>query len=63
MAVIFKGAYFPKEILLKGVHWYAAYPLSARRVEELLRERGFHMDHAIMNRWGITYSPQLEEAL
>jgi|Tabmets5t2r1_1033131.scaffolds.fasta_scaffold71444_1 putative transposase len=62
MAVSFKGAHFPKEVILTGVRWYVAYPLSTRHVEELLRERGVEVDHATINRWVIKYSPQLEEA-
>jgi putative transposase len=62
MAVSFKGAHFPQEIILTGVRWYVAYPLSTRHVEELMRERGIHVDHSTMNRWVIKYSPQLEEA-
>src|SRR5262245_18973362 len=62
MAVSFKGAHFPKEIILTGVRWYLAYPLSTRHVEELMRERGVHVDHSTINRWVVKYSPQLEEA-
>jgi putative transposase len=62
MAMSFKGAHFPQEIILTGVRWYVAYPLSTRHVEELMRERGVHVDHATINRWVIRYSPQLEEA-
>ena len=62
MAVNFKGAHFPQDIILTGVRWYVAYPLSTRQVEELMRERGVQVDHAIINRWVIRYSPQLEEA-
>jgi putative transposase len=61
MAMSFKGAHFPQEIILTGVRWYVAYPLSTRHVEELMRERGVHVDHATINRWVIRYSPQLEE--
>jgi transposase-like protein len=39
-----------------------AYPLSTRQVEELILERGMHVDHATINRWVIKYSPQREEA-
>jgi putative transposase len=39
-----------------------AYPLSTRHIEELMRERGVHVDHATINRWVIKYSPQLEAA-
>jgi putative transposase len=62
MAISFKGAHCPPEVILMGVRWYAAYPLSTRHVEELMEERGVEVDHATMNRWVITYSPQLENA-
>jgi putative transposase len=61
MAVSFKGAHFPPDIILTGVRWYVAYPLSTRHVEELMRERGVPVDHSTINRWVIKYSPQLEE--
>jgi len=35
MAISFKGAHFPPEVILMGVRWYVAYPLSTRHVEEL----------------------------
>jgi putative transposase len=60
MAVSFKGAHFPKEVILTGIRWYVAYPLSTRQVEELMRERGVHVDHSTINRWVIKYSPPLE---
>jgi putative transposase len=62
MAVSFKGAHFPQEIILTGVRWYVAYPLSTRHVEELMLERGVHVDHSTINRWVVKYSPPLEEA-
>jgi len=62
MAMSFKGAHFPKEIILMGVRWYLAYPLSTRHVEELMLERGVHVDHSTINRWVIKYSPLLEAA-
>jgi putative transposase len=60
MAVSFKGTHFPPEIILMGVRWYLAYPLSTRHVEELMEERGVHADHSTVNRWVIKSSPQLE---
>ena len=60
--VSFKGAHFAKDIILVGVRWYVAYPLSYRHVEELREERGVAVDHATINRWVLKYSPQLEEA-
>ena len=62
MAVSFKGAHLPQEIILPCVRWYVAYPLSTRHIEELMLERGVYVDHSTVNRWVIKYSPQLEEA-
>ncbi len=62
MAISFKGAHFPQDIILMGVRWYVAYPLRYRHVEELMEERGVPVDHATIQRWVVTYSPQLEEA-
>jgi len=62
MAISFKGAHFPQEIILMGVRWYLAYPLSYRHVEELMEERGVDVDHATLQRWVVKYSPQLEAA-
>src|SRR5919197_4741087 len=62
MVVNFKGAYFPPEVILMGVRWYVAYPLSTRHVEELLEERGVAVDHSTIHRWTIKDSPLLETA-
>ena len=62
MAISFKGAHFPQDIILMGVRWYVAYPLSYRHVEELMEERGVPIDHATIQRWVVKYRPQLEEA-
>src|SRR5499426_3264348 len=62
MAISFTGAHFPPDIILMGVRWYVAYPLSYRHVEELMEERGVLLDHATIQRWVVKYSPQLEEA-
>ena len=61
MAIDCKGAHFPPEVILMGVRWYMAYPLSTRHVEELMEERGVEVDHSTINRWVIKYSPLLEE--
>ena len=62
MAISFKGAHFPPDIILMGVRWYVAYPLSTRHVEELMLERGVHVDHSTIQRWVVKYSPLLEDA-
>jgi putative transposase len=62
VAISFKGAHFPPAVILMGIRWYLAYPLSTRHVEELMEECGVNVDHSTINRWVIKYSPQLEEA-
>jgi putative transposase len=62
MAISFKGAHFPPEIILMDVRWYVAYPLSYRPVEERMEERGIPVDHATIQRWVVKYRPLLEEA-
>ena len=62
MAISFKGAHFPQEVILIGVRWYVASPLSTRHGEELMEERGVELDHATIHRWVIKYSQQLAEA-
>ena len=37
MAVSFKGAHFPQEIILMGIRWYVAYPGCDRSVPKRLR--------------------------
>ena len=62
MAISCKGAHLPQDIILMGVRWYLAYPLSYRHVEALMEERGVPVDHTTIPRWVVQYSPLLEEA-
>jgi len=50
MAINCKGAHFPPDIILMGIRWYVAYPLSPRHVEELMEERGVEVDHSTIHR-------------
>ena len=58
----FKGSHFEKEIIMWGVRWYVAYPISYRQLEEMVQERGVSVDHATLNRWVIKYGPEFEKA-
>src|SRR5215472_626437 len=58
----FKGSHFEREVILWGVRWYVAYPISYRQLEEMMEERGVEVDHATLNRWVLKYVPQLEVA-
>src|SRR5436309_12005284 len=62
MAISFQGAHFPPDIMLMGVRWSLAYPLSSRHGEELLEERGVPIAHATIQRWVVQDSPQLAAA-
>jgi putative transposase len=56
----FKGSQFEREIILWGVRWYVAYPISYRQLE-MMGERGVAVDHATLNRWVIKYAPEFEK--
>ena len=58
----FKGSQFEREIILWGVRWYVAYPISYRQLEEMMSERGVTVDHSTLNRWVIKYAPEFEKA-
>ena len=36
----FKWQHFQKEIILWGIRWYVAYPMSYHQLEEMMSERG-----------------------
>jgi len=55
--ISFKGAHFPKEVILYAVFFYVRYGVSYRDLEEIMEERGVQVDHATLNRWVINYSP------
>lgn len=58
----FKGRHFPKALILMAVRWKLAYSLSYRDIEELLEERGADVDHSTVQKWGVHYAPELEQA-
>jgi hypothetical protein len=36
----FKGSHFERDVILLGVRWDVAYPMSYRQLEEMMEERG-----------------------
>jgi hypothetical protein len=42
----FKGSHFERNVILWGVRWYVAYPMSYRQLEEMMEERGVEVDHS-----------------
>ena len=57
----FKGAHYPREVILYAVFFYVRYGVSYRDLEEIMAERGVSVDHATLNRWVVRYSPLLAE--
>lgn len=57
----FKGSHFKREIVLCGIRWYVASPISYRQLEEMRKERGVSVDHSTLNRWVIKYAPEIEK--
>ena len=57
---IFKWRQTEAGVILCAVRWYLRYSLSLRDVEELLEERGLHVDHTTVWRWVQYYGPELE---
>jgi transposase-like protein len=57
----FKGSHFERDVILWGVRWYVAYPISYRQLEEMMEERGVEVDHSTLNRWVIKYVPLLDQ--
>ena len=57
MTIDFKGAHYPKAVIVHAVFFYVRYAVSYRDLEEILAERGVSVDHATLNRWVVKYSP------
>jgi len=58
--ISFKWRHFQKELILLVSRWYLSYSLSYRDIEEMMLERGIHVDHSTIQRWVVYYSPLLE---
>jgi len=46
--------------VLSSQYRYLRYALSYRDLEEMMRERGLHIDHTTIYRWVQQYAPELE---
>ena len=58
---MFRGRHFDRSVILLCVRWYLAYNLSLRDVEEMMAERGIHVDHSTVHRWVAHFAPLLLE--
>ncbi|MDX8355876.1 IS6 family transposase [Cognatiyoonia sp. IB215182] len=57
--ISFKGAHFPKPVIMLAVYFYVRFGVSYRDLEEIMAERGVTADHATLNRWVVRYSPEV----
>src|SRR5512135_2912926 len=55
----FKWCHFQPDIILLCIRWYLRYSLSYRDLEEMMLERGLHLDHTTIYRWVQHYAPAL----
>jgi putative transposase len=59
--ISFKGAQYPKPVILYAVYFYVRFPVSYRDLEEIMAERGVDLDHATLNRWVEKYAGAIAE--
>ena len=57
----FTWRHFEADSILLCVRWYVRYSLSYRDLEEMMLERGLHVDHTTIYRWVQRYAPELEK--
>jgi transposase-like protein len=57
----FKGSHFEREVILWGVRWYVAYPISYRQLEEMMEQRLVEVDHSTLDRRVSRYVPLLDQ--
>jgi transposase-like protein len=58
----FAGFRFPADVIVLAIRWYLRFGLSYRDVEELLSERGVEVDHVMVYRWVLRFTPLLADA-
>ncbi|WP_170575970.1 IS6 family transposase [Ruegeria atlantica] len=59
--ISFKGAQYPKGVILFAVLFYVRYGMSYRDLEEIMAERDVSVDHTTLNRWVPRYSGAIAE--
>jgi len=57
----FRWRHFQADIILLCIRWYLRSALSYRDLEEIMLERGLHVDHPTIDRWVQQYAPELEK--
>jgi len=57
---LFKAHNYPVEIITHSVYLYSRFSLSYRDIEDILKMRGFSIDHATFQRGVVKFSPVFE---
>ncbi len=57
----FKWRHYEADIIVLCVRWYLRYSLSYHDLEEMMWERGLHVDHTTIYQWVQHYAPELEK--
>ena len=60
VSIEFKGSHFERDVILWGVRWYVADPISYCQLEEIMEERGVKASHSTLSRWDLKYAPLVE---
>ncbi len=60
--ISFKGAQYPKGVILFAAFFYVRYGVSYHDLEEIMGERGVSVDHTTLNCWVKRYSSAIAEA-
>jgi putative transposase len=53
----FKGAHYPRAVILYAVFFHLRYAVSYRDLGEIMAERGVEVDHATLHRWVVKFAP------
>ena len=55
-------SWYPRDVIVQAVYLKLRFSLSYRDVEEILKNRGWGVDHATIQRWVVKYTLALERS-
>lgn len=61
LVISFKGAQYPKDVILFAVFFYLRYGVSYRVLEEIMSERGVAVEYTTLNSWVTKYASAIAE--
>lgn len=59
--ISFKGAHYPKSVILYAVYFYVWFAVSYRYLGEIMAERGVVVGHVTLSRWVEKYAGAVAE--